>query len=132
VVKYHGLARRHLLPLGLLMRPLLNGGTLGGRMTSDQSEMHAKTVALALYQIRVLLSGYLGSDNGAAEISVRQAAHLAYALHNEALAIVEGGSFSAEAVAQRLAAVDSMLGSQFAELFNNVLTSADSSQAQPE
>jgi hypothetical protein len=31
VVKYHGLARRHLLPPRFLMRPLLNGGTLGGR-----------------------------------------------------------------------------------------------------
>jgi hypothetical protein len=31
VVKYHGLARRYLWPSVLLMRPLLNGGTLGGR-----------------------------------------------------------------------------------------------------
>jgi len=31
VVKYHGLARRYLEPTVLLMRPLLNGGTLGGR-----------------------------------------------------------------------------------------------------
>jgi hypothetical protein len=31
-VKYHGLARRQMMPLGFLMRPLLNGGTLGGRM----------------------------------------------------------------------------------------------------
>jgi hypothetical protein len=29
VVKYHGLARPHLMPSGFLMRPLLNGGTLG-------------------------------------------------------------------------------------------------------
>jgi PPM family protein phosphatase len=28
-VKYHGLARRYLMPTRLLMRPLLNGGTLG-------------------------------------------------------------------------------------------------------
>ena len=33
VVKYHGLARRYLMPPVLLMRPLLNGGTLGGRST---------------------------------------------------------------------------------------------------
>jgi hypothetical protein len=33
VVKYHGLARRYLMPSGFLMRPLLNGGTLGGRST---------------------------------------------------------------------------------------------------
>jgi hypothetical protein len=31
VVKYHGLARRYWTALGFLMRPLLNGGTLGGR-----------------------------------------------------------------------------------------------------
>jgi hypothetical protein len=31
VVKYHGLARRYLTARGFLMRPLLNGGTLGGR-----------------------------------------------------------------------------------------------------
>src|SRR5258706_10081108 len=29
VVMYHGLARRYLSPSGFLMRPLLNGGTLG-------------------------------------------------------------------------------------------------------
>jgi len=28
---YHGLGNGHLPPLGFLMRPLLNGGTLGGR-----------------------------------------------------------------------------------------------------
>ena len=31
VVEYRGLARRYLAPLGFPMRPLLNGGTLGGR-----------------------------------------------------------------------------------------------------
>ena len=31
VVMYHGLARRHLMPFRFLVRPLLNGGTLGGR-----------------------------------------------------------------------------------------------------
>jgi ornithine cyclodeaminase/alanine dehydrogenase-like protein (mu-crystallin family) len=30
VVKYHGLARRHLTTPGFLMRPQLNSGTLGG------------------------------------------------------------------------------------------------------
>jgi hypothetical protein len=33
VVKYHGLARRYLTPPRFLMRPLLNGDTLGGRQT---------------------------------------------------------------------------------------------------
>ena len=35
MVKYHGLARRRLLPPVLLMRPLLNGGTLARRVTPD-------------------------------------------------------------------------------------------------
>jgi hypothetical protein len=33
VVKYHGLARRHLAPLRLLMRPQLNGGTLARQLS---------------------------------------------------------------------------------------------------
>ena len=56
-------------------------------MTVAQSEAHTKAVALALYQIRILLSGYLGTSSKG-DISVRQAAHLAYASHNEALAIL--------------------------------------------
>jgi len=102
------------------MRPLLNSGTLGGRMTPEQSAIHSKAVALALFEIRVLLSGYLGSQNDG-DISVRQAAHLAYALHNEALALLEGGTFDAEAVKLRLAAVDGMLNSRFTDLFSKVL-----------
>jgi len=35
VVKYHGLARRYLMPPRFLMRPLLNGGTLGGLGIDD-------------------------------------------------------------------------------------------------
>lgn len=60
-------------------------------MTDEQKAIHTKAVALALYQIRILLSDYLGSQNEG-DIVVRQAAHLAYALHNEALAVVEGGT----------------------------------------
>ena len=89
-------------------------------MGVDQSEAHRKAVALALYQIRVLLSGYLGPQAGG-DISVRQAAHLAYALHNEALAILEGDSFDAEGVARRVAALDGMLGSDFTRQFAQVL-----------
>jgi hypothetical protein len=37
VVKYHGLARCHLLPPAFLMRPPLNGGTLGGRRHRAES-----------------------------------------------------------------------------------------------
>ena len=82
----------------------------------------AKLLALALFEIRVLLSGYLGSENDG-ELVVRQAAHLAYALHNQALAVVEGKSFD---VAEAIAALDfsdRVLGAGFAERFKKVLSS---------
>jgi hypothetical protein len=37
VVDYHGLGRRYLLPHRLLVRPQVNGGTLGGRQLTASS-----------------------------------------------------------------------------------------------
>ena len=68
-----------------------------------------KILAKAVSEIRLLLSGYLGS-NVDADPSVRIAAHLAYALHNDALAVLEGNGFSADEALKRVAAVDSLLG----------------------
>ena len=50
MVKYHGLARRYLTVRGFLMRPLLNGGTLGG------PTMGADAFA-AFYGIRLMIDG---------------------------------------------------------------------------
>jgi len=99
-------------------------------MTHEQTSTQTKAVALALHQIRILLSGYLGS-HVEADIQVRQAAHLAYALHNEALALVEGGGFDSEAVNHRLAAVARMLGSEFAQHFGRVLGPLGSNGGEP-
>jgi Immunity protein 35 len=43
VVKYHGLGGDHLMPLGFLMRPLLNGGTLARQLmiTREQAALLA-------------------------------------------------------------------------------------------
>ena len=68
-----------------------------------------KILAKAVSEIRLLLSGYLGS-NVDADPSVRIAAHLAYALHNDALAVLAGNGFSADEALKRVAAVDSLLG----------------------
>ena len=62
-------------------------------MKSPSLEEQTRLLAAALCEIRVLLAGYLGSQCDS-EVSIRQAAHLAYALHNEALAIIEGQSLS--------------------------------------
>ena len=89
-------------------------------MTDSAFQAQARLLALALYEIRLLLVGSLGSQNDA-DISVRQAAHLAYALHNEALAIVEDRQFEPTAAIARLRAVDDMLGSEFFKHFTERL-----------
>jgi hypothetical protein len=50
VVKYHGLAHHHLPPLDLLMRPLLNGGTLARRMTGGETSHAANFFAAYFHQ----------------------------------------------------------------------------------
>jgi hypothetical protein len=89
-------------------------------MTSSPSDLDAKLVALALFEIRVLLSGFLGSKADA-DANIRQAAHLAYALHNDAIAIVEGRHFDVEEAMSRLRAVDAMLGAAFSDRFLDLL-----------
>jgi hypothetical protein len=54
VVKYHGLVRRYRLRPRFLMRPLLNGGTLGGR---DRTEPVASLFEVAFTEPR---AGWIG------------------------------------------------------------------------
>jgi hypothetical protein len=68
-------------------------------------------LAHALYEIRILLSPYLGANNKD-PIEVRVAAHLAYALHNEALAVAEGQHFDVEAALAKVKAIDALLNVQ--------------------
>jgi hypothetical protein len=89
------------------------------------SDVKTQTVVLAraLYEIRLLLSGYLGRQT-VGDINVRQAAHLAYAFHNEALAVAERPAFDPFAAVRRLKAVDAMLSSEFSEIFGALLDTA--------
>ena len=73
-------------------------------------------LAFAIYEIRLLLANHLGGDS-ASELPVRVAAHLAYALHNEADAVLQGESFDAQSAFARLGAVDRMLGSDLQDRF---------------
>lgn len=81
----------------------------------------AKVLAQAVFEIRVLLSGYLGSDNDG-ELVVRQAAHLAYALHNHALAVLEGRSFDVADSIAGLEFADRVLAAGFTERFSQALS----------
>ena len=75
-------------------------------MTDDDTQI--KVIAKALYEIRILLSSYLGSANSG-DLPVREAAHLAYALHNDALAIIEGRGFDTQAAIVRIKAIKRIL-----------------------
>jgi hypothetical protein len=80
------------------------------------SDSQIKILAQAIYDIRILLSGYLGSQH-TGETVVREAAHLAYASHNEALAILENRSFDPADAIKKIEAVDRMFHETFAEHF---------------
>lgn len=68
-----------------------------------------RLLALALIEIRTLLADYLGSDVDV-PMSVRVAAHMAYALHNEAEAAYGNADFQLECATQKICAIDQILG----------------------
>ena len=82
-----------------------------------------KILAFAVYELRLLLAGHLGND-AATDPSVRAAAHLAYALHNQALAVLEGKRFNASEAEAAIAAVDRLCGENFAQRLSAVVNRA--------
>lgn len=74
-------------------------------MSTDQERI----LAVVIFEIRVQLAEYLGTRCDA-PMQVRLCAHLAYALHNEALSILAGGTFSPTEVLAKLKAIDGILG----------------------
>jgi hypothetical protein len=66
-----------------------------------------KLFAMAIYELRVLLSHLAGPES---PYEVRFAWRLAYALHNDAEAAIAGKSFDIEAALNRIAVIDQSLG----------------------
>lgn len=75
------------------------------------NDAETKLIASALCEIRLLLGSYLGSENDA-PADVRIAAHLAYALHNEASALAAGSGFDVSAALKKVAAIDGIVGGE--------------------
>jgi len=72
---------------------------------SQQEQLMAR----ALFEIRVLLSSHVGGV-GESSPEVREAAELAYALHNYALESLRGASFSVADAGESVRRLDSRLG----------------------
>lgn len=87
-----------------------------------ENQPQAQILAQALYEVQSLLRGYLGS-HAEGDILVRQAAHLSYALHNEALAVLEGSNFDEQSAISKIKAVDTMFGESFAPRFMGLIQS---------
>ena len=81
----------------------------------DKSDQN-KLIALALYEIRLILASQLGSENET-DTSTRVASHLAYALHNEALAVLEGKSFDIDKALRKIESIDKILGEDYSSHF---------------
>lgn len=73
-----------------------------------------RLLARALYEIRVLLAGHVTALSTDVD-DVNRAAHLAYALHNDALAVADGNTFDIEQTLGRLRAIDAHMGSDFVQ-----------------
>ena len=75
--------------------------------------------AAVLYEMRCQLSAYLGSNVDAPD-DVRMAAHLAYALHNDAASVANGSDaqeFDYRQLQEQLMAAEKMIGSCFADTY---------------
>lgn len=79
---------------------------------SEQAELLAK----AVYEIRLLLSGYVGSQ-ASGDPEVRAAAAIAYALHNFALSTIEGQSFDVSEAMGRIQATHEAFGIELSSAF---------------
>lgn len=80
-------------------------------------------LAFALYELRLLLAGQLAPDSSA-EPAVRAAAHLAYALHNQALAVLEGRSFDTGQAIEAIRRVDNQFGENFLQQLSEAIDRA--------
>jgi hypothetical protein len=73
-------------------------------------------LARALFEMRVLLASHIGGVSGASA-EIREAAELAYAVHNLALASLEGSGFSLSEARFTLQSADARLGYEFHDRF---------------
>lgn len=87
----------------------------------DEHSAQTKLLAQTVYEIRLLLGNYLGSTN-TEDPCARLAAHLSYAVHNEALAVVEGKSFDVALAIEKIKAIDKMFGESMAKNFELLIS----------
>lgn len=86
----------------------------------NQADQQARVLAQAILEIRVLLSAYLGDAE--ADVSLRTAAHIAYALHNDAEAVLSGRSFDPQEAIASMEQIDIMFEESLQRRFSRALS----------
>ena len=88
----------------------------------DKKDVQIRILAQAVYELKHLLNDHLGSTDKSL-LSETVSAHLAYALHNEALAILENRpeDFDIEKAIENIRKIDARYGEQFGDRFQELL-----------
>ena len=86
----------------------------------ENHDVKLKLLAQAIHEIRGLLSCHLGAPNEG-DVSEATSAHLAYALHNEALAIIENRpqDFNVNAAIKKIKLIEDKYGNRFGGRFDS-------------
>lgn len=91
----------------------------------DKKDAQLKILAQAVYEMRLLLSDHLGCRDKEM-LCEAVSAHLAYALHNDALAILENrpDDFDINAAIKRIRRVDEIYDEQFGDRFQELINTS--------
>jgi len=87
---------------------------------TDHIDLEKRLLAAAMYELRILLAGHIDPDDNS---PVSAAAWLAYLLHNQALAALEGKPFDVRAALDGLGMVERRTGSRWLQHFRQVVLS---------
>jgi hypothetical protein len=87
-------------------------------MTSNDVDLEKRLLAAAVFELRVLLSSHINPEDQSPAAS---AALFAYALHNQALAVLEGRPIDVAQALDSVARLEPRLGSAYLEQFRRVV-----------
>jgi len=86
-------------------------------MSKSSIDLEKRMLALAVFELRSMLSSYIGVADGS---PAAVAADFAYALHNCALASLEGKSFSVDEALSALERLEPTLGRRYLDHIRKV------------
>jgi hypothetical protein len=87
-------------------------------MTEQIVDLEKRLLAAAVFELRVLLSAHIDPSSDSPETS---AALFAYALHNQALAVLDGRPIDVTKALDAVARLEPRLGSAYVQHFRQVV-----------